>query len=197
MRQRRCDGEQVEVPRRVADDVEMVMSPCICVKNDFMECKPKTRLSVILPEIKFGGAWRIETSSWNAAQEMPGMEEMLQNLQAGGIVRGTVTNVAGLSKSGGQTKRFRYPKLEIDASMTELLSGAADVRTAIPASPEIQVRALKVASPEEDATQVVVDVIDVDSSESEIFETKKAAIEAGYDNDQVVKLAPGTWEATR
>ncbi|MBU6430681.1 MAG: hypothetical protein KGR26_16805, partial [Cyanobacteria bacterium REEB65] len=85
---RRCDGETVTCPKRVSDDeVEMAVEPCLCNARQLAECKVTVRLSVILPEVPFGGTWRVETHSWNAADELPGMVEAIRAFSQRGFVR--------------------------------------------------------------------------------------------------------------
>ena len=69
---RRCDGETCTLTTAGYSD----MVDCMCAAENKMECVPKTRLNVILPEIKFGGVWLLTTNSWNAAKELPAMEQM-------------------------------------------------------------------------------------------------------------------------
>jgi hypothetical protein len=123
--ERRCDGVIVEVPMQGPDGHEMTEAPCICVKKGVAECDPHTRLNVILPELDFAGTWRLETKGWNAAQELPGMFDMISEFTASGRMvkaflhlepRKTVTN--------GKTKNFVVPTLSVNASVTELLAGS-------------------------------------------------------------------------
>ena len=69
--QRRCDGLVCEMPNLTPDGGEVQAVPCICAAKGAMACKPITRLAVILPDIHFGGIWRMEAKGWNAAQELP------------------------------------------------------------------------------------------------------------------------------
>ncbi|MDQ5975861.1 MAG: hypothetical protein QG661_3070, partial [Actinomycetota bacterium] len=47
--QRRCDGVECQVPMETGPGQhELVMTPCICDARQLMECKPYTRLSVII-----------------------------------------------------------------------------------------------------------------------------------------------------
>ena len=86
-----------------------------------MSCRPYTRLNVILPEIKFGGVWRLESKGWNAAKELPAMEKMLHQLQAVGIVEGRLRLERRQTEGG--SKKFVVPTLDIDASPLEILEG--------------------------------------------------------------------------
>jgi 5-methylcytosine-specific restriction endonuclease McrA len=179
--QRRCDGEDCTVVKASPAGLEEVSVPCICWKNQRMECKPKTRLNVILPDVRFGGTWRLETGAWAAFHEMPGMEQMLQELQSQGLVQaklGIVEMKKVVPKSGGgaETRRWKVPQLRMDQSPQEIVAGAASVAALTVAQVE-QVRqvALPVATAEliDDeltGTHVVYDddVIDAELVEDEL-----------------------------
>jgi hypothetical protein len=121
---RRCDGVTCQVPLS-GPDAAMGEVPCLCVAQNAMACRPYTRLNVILPEVRFGGAWRLETKGWNAAHEMPTMERMIQQLQAFGIVEGRL--VLERRQSQGGKRKFVVPKLLIDTSPLDMLAGMAAV----------------------------------------------------------------------
>lgn len=129
--QRRCDGLKCEMPEPVSDfDYAMVEHDCICARQGFRECAPKTRLSVIIPVLPFAGTWRVETSGFNAAEELPGMFEMITRINSsGGMVQALLgmeerTKVVVTGK-GPQTRRFMVPKLGIAQTPVELAAGAA------------------------------------------------------------------------
>ena len=132
--QRRCDGVTVEIPEQTPDGVEMVDSPCICQAKGKMDCRVITRISVILPEVKFAGTWRLETKSWNAASEMPEMVDAIMTVQGAGFTR-AVLGVAQREKMAlGKKKKFVVPYLRLDGSINELAAGAAQM-AGIPGSP--------------------------------------------------------------
>jgi hypothetical protein len=131
--ERRCDGLTAEVMTRGVDGAEMTQVPCICSAQQAMTCEPRTRLSVILPEIRFGGVWRLETKSWNAAQEMPGMVDLIQSLQERGLTRGVLALKHRRSVTAGETHKFIVPVLGVDETLDALAAGAAQVG-ALPSS---------------------------------------------------------------
>lgn len=138
--QRRCTGEKPEdnphactTTKDGPDGPEPIEVPCICQQQGALACKPMTRLSVVLPDIKFGGVWRIDSQGFNAAQELPGMVGMIQQLQSRGLTRGLL-GLQQRTSRGGQRK-FAVPVLRIDASMDALASGDAQVRALAPAQP--------------------------------------------------------------
>lgn len=102
--QRRCDG-QVNVIDNGA---------CECDPDD-PECKPTTRLGVILSALEGIGIWRLEVKGWNGAQELLGTIEILRGLQARGqMVPARLLLEQRQSKKGGQTRNFAVPVLDLE-----------------------------------------------------------------------------------
>lgn len=120
---RRCDGVTVEV----AGQDGMEQAPCICDAKQRLDCKPTTRLNVILPRVRFGGVWRLETHSWNAAHEMPAMETVLAEMQVRGIKRAALVLDRREDMKGGQKRHYVVPRLMLDMSVELALTGAASV----------------------------------------------------------------------
>jgi len=129
---RRCDGETAQIVTRGPEGPELADVPCICNAKGAMECKVKTRLSVILPEARFAGVWRLDTSSWNAAQELPGMVDMIQAAQARGLPYATLAIKHRRSVQAGQTRKFLVPVLGVAESIEGLMAGAANVTGRLP-----------------------------------------------------------------
>lgn len=121
---RRCDGVTMTVPTKTPDGVEMDEVPCACGPAG---CTPHTRLQVILPEIRFGGVWRLESKGWNAANELPGMAQMLEQLHTMRIVEGKLSLEKRSKVSAGQTRHFIVPKLSMDTSPMDILAGVATI----------------------------------------------------------------------
>jgi hypothetical protein len=84
-------------------------------------------LKVILPEIPFGGVWRLESKGWNAFHELPGMAEMLEGLQADKVIEGRLLLEKRKKVSGGQTRNFVVPRLVVGSSPLEILAGEANI----------------------------------------------------------------------
>ncbi len=125
--QRRCDGVVVELATGSAED-PYAEAPCVCKAAGHLECKPKTRLQVILPEVKFAGIWRLETSSWNAAEEMPAMERMAQQIQAYGMIEAALSLQKRSDLDGaGRKRHYIVPRIEFTKSPEALSAGAASV----------------------------------------------------------------------
>lgn len=121
---RRCDGVNcwlmnLEEPREV---------DCICGQKGVLECKLTTRLSVLLPEIRFLGVWRLDTHSWNAASELQGFVEAIKAMEARGIQRGELR----LDRRFGAKGAIFIPALGFDASLNQLAEGGEPI-AALPA----------------------------------------------------------------
>lgn len=123
--ERRCDGLVAQVLQTGPDGLEPVDVACMCAASGEMVCDVKTRLTVILPEVRFAGVWRLDTKSWNAAQELPGMCDMIQSMQGRGLSYATLGIKARRSVVAGKTKTFNVPVLGIGASIEQLAAGAA------------------------------------------------------------------------
>ncbi|HEV2928432.1 MAG TPA: hypothetical protein VGW74_07055 [Propionibacteriaceae bacterium] len=123
--QRRCDGETVEMLTNGPDGLDLQQAPCICDRKGTLECSLHTRLSVLLPEVRFSGVWRLDTKSHNAAAELPGMVELIRSLQDRGIVRATMRVEWRKQVQAGQTREFAVPVLGIDQTLDQLAAGHA------------------------------------------------------------------------
>jgi hypothetical protein len=126
--ERRCDGV-----RNVITD-----SPCECDPDPERRlCKPTTRLSVVLREVRGAiGLWRLESHGYYAAVELPPLAALLSSGRGeGGYLRADLVLVERVVKRPGQgTRRFLVPGLEVeDLSPDELMSGSAPERPAIEA----------------------------------------------------------------
>lgn len=148
--QRRCDGLTCTVIQQGPDGAEPVEVPCMCAANETMACEPHTRLSVVLPDVRFTGVWRLDSKSWNVAQEMPGFVDMIQALQERGLVRAVLRLEHRTTVSLGQTKRFVVPVLGVSESMDAIAAGAASVGS-LGAGNGSSVPALGEGSPSDDA----------------------------------------------
>lgn len=125
--ERRCDGETAQIMQSGPEGPEPTDTPCICSAKGEMACKVTTRLAVILPEIRFAGVWRLDTKSMNAAQEIPGMVDMIQAAQSQGMPYATLSIKHRRSVANGQTKKFLVPVLGTAVSIEELAGGQANL----------------------------------------------------------------------
>lgn len=161
--QRRCDGEIALVPQQGPEGFEMVEKPCVCEANETLACKPTTRLTVILPEINFGGGWRLESGGWNVAKEMPGMVDAIQEFAARGFTRAHLSLEQRTSKQGGKTMHYVVPVLRPDVSLQELVDGHGGLK-AISMAPEVAKAAVNaITSAVEDPAPAPVDEWDDDT----------------------------------
>jgi hypothetical protein len=123
--ERRCDGLTAQVLQQGPDGLENVETACLCAAKGEMSCQVTTRLNVIIPEVKFAGVWRLYTKSWNAAQELPGMVDMVQSMQTKGLAYALLGLQQKRSVQAGETRRFIVPVLGIPASIEQLAAGGS------------------------------------------------------------------------
>jgi hypothetical protein len=108
--QRRCDGQH----ELISD------SACLC--GEERECKPHTRLSVLLPDLPGLGSWLVSSTGWNAASELAASADLLQRASAQGVLLPARLRLEQrVQVSGGQTKRFAVPVIDLDVSLRDLL----------------------------------------------------------------------------
>jgi hypothetical protein len=127
-RERLCDGITMEVVRNGPEGPEPAEEDCYCARRGIRPghkdaCKPKLRLNVILPDLRFTGTWRLETSSDLACDEIPGMVDLLLEQQDRGLVCGLL-RVEHRWSQGGHN-RFVVPALGLSESLLGLVSGRA------------------------------------------------------------------------
>jgi len=117
-------------------DAGLEPTPCICHAKGVQECDPKLRLQAILPELDFQGTWRLETGSWNAVHEIPGMVEAIGQLSAGGKMVDAFLNIEPRTQvSNGKTKNFVVPSITLGSTPLAMLDGQADVKPQLTAAP--------------------------------------------------------------
>ncbi|WP_225840262.1 hypothetical protein [Streptomyces sp. NK08204] len=120
--QRRCDGVTELLKDR----------PCICGPDpEQRQCKPTTRLNVVLSEIEGVGVWRLESHGYYAALELPGVAELLA--QTGGYVEAFLGLEQRTAKRDGQTRHWMVPTIDLAVTPAALMAGAASVGTAVAA----------------------------------------------------------------
>ena len=107
---RRCDGEQ-----------EMISDgPCLCDPEN-RQCKPTTRLNVLLPDVPGLGCWRLDSKGYYAAVELAGVVDLLEIATSRGILLPARLRIDQRSaKRDGQTLRFGVPTLDIDVRPLEM-----------------------------------------------------------------------------
>ena len=109
----RCDG----VTNNITD------TPCSC-DPDKRACKATTRASVMLPDLPDVGVWRLESHGINAAYELPGTIEVIQMASARGrFLTGRLRIEHRTSKKAGQTRKYIVPVIDLDVTVSALMSG--------------------------------------------------------------------------
>lgn len=111
--QRRCDGVQEKISK----------SACLCDPDpELRDCKMHTRLRVMLEDVPGVGAWRVDTGSFYAAGELPGVAELLAMAQ--GAIPGKLFLDQRTVVRDGKTKNFVVPVLDAtELTPKELMSG--------------------------------------------------------------------------
>lgn len=166
---RRCDGEVCSIPQQTGPNQwEPVNAPCICVGKQNMECAPHTRLKVLLPNVPFRGIWRLETKGWNALKELPGMAELIRQLNDSGSMVRVALGIEKRSQMRPSGKRnFVTPTLTMLDSPNQVLAGGAQVQALGSVSlPELG------AAPAISASVIEADIVEaevIDPMEMELF----------------------------
>lgn len=111
--QRRCDGQQEKISKQA----------CLCDPDPALrDCKMHTRLRVMLEDVPGMGAWRVDTGSYYAATELPGVAQLLA--QAQGAIPGRLILDQRTVVRNGKTMNFAVPVLDCaDITPKELMSG--------------------------------------------------------------------------
>jgi hypothetical protein len=101
---RRCDGT-TEV---ITDQ------PCLCDPDpERRECKPTTRLNVMLRDVPGLGVWRLESHGYYAAVELPAVAEFLARTK--GYLPAALVLEERVVKRKGVTLRYLVPAIEVEA----------------------------------------------------------------------------------
>ncbi|MEW2351485.1 hypothetical protein AB0904_27930 [Streptomyces sp. NPDC006684] len=159
--QRRCDGVTELLKDR----------PCICGPDPLnRQCKPTTRLNVVLAEIPGVGVWRLESHGYYAALELPGVAELLS--KAGGYVPAFLGLEERTAKREGKTLRWMVPTIDVDIAPNALMAGQAPSGPAVTAGPA---RAA-IAAPRPDYAQLA----SVATTSGAVRELYKQAVAAGH-----------------
>ena len=116
--QRRCDGY-----RELIGDQQ-----CVCDPAN-RECKPHTRLNVMLRDLPGVGVWRLETQGYYAATELAGVSELLIAAATRGQLLPATLRLEQrqVKRPGEATKNFVVPVLDLDLHLGQigLLAGVA------------------------------------------------------------------------
>lgn len=155
---RRCDGET-----ELLSD-----SPCKCSPEaDERECKPTTRLNVILRDVEGIGVWRLDSKGYSAAAELPDVADFLA--QSKGYITGFLSLEERVSKKDGQTRRFMVPTIEVEVTPSQLMAGHGAQQLAGPVPAQLSgpaPRAIE-SAPSRPTQTVAAPVVAIDPSEVE------------------------------
>lgn len=125
--QRRCDGVTELLKDR----------SCICGPDPQQrQCKPTTRLNVVLREIEGVGMWRLESHGYYAALELPGVAELLAQTQTKGYVEAFLGLEQRTAKRDGQTRHWMVPTIDIAVTPAALMAGTAAAGPAVDGGPQ-------------------------------------------------------------
>ena len=199
---RRCDGYTVEVAVKGMDEPQE--SPCICNAKGIRECDPKTRLNVVIPNIDFFGVWRLESKGWNAAEELPGMYDMISNFaEQGSLVRAHLNLEQRTKKANGKTKHFAVPTLSLAASPDQLLSSPGNKSKLLLNAPQVDPDTPQLEAtlerkedgekqrgtyedPDDDVVEAVI--VDPEREMAQEAQVRDIATQFGLDPDSVVAI---------
>lgn len=134
--QRRCDG----MTELLTD------APCICGPDpEQRECKPTTRLNVVLRDVNGVGVFRLETHGYYAATELPQTAAFLAQATGQGVYLPARLSLEErvVTKVGQPTKKFVVPIIEVEVTPGQLMSGGGGA-VAVEAGEQ---RALEAAAP--------------------------------------------------
>ena len=114
--ERRCDGQTETISG----------FGCLC-DPDGRECKPHTRLAVMLADVPSAGMWRLDTQGYYAATELAGAFDLAQVISVAtgrAILPGVLRLDQREIKRPNQTlKRFVVPVLEFDVDLNLVAGG--------------------------------------------------------------------------
>jgi hypothetical protein len=116
--QRRCDGQ-----RETLTD-----QPCVCDPDPAeRECKPTTRLSLMLAQVQGAGLWRIECHGYYAATELAGSVELIMSAAGRGhLLPATLRLDKRTVTRPGQPRRdFAVPVLDVKLPMAAIANVTA------------------------------------------------------------------------
>lgn len=112
--QRRCDGQTELLKDR----------PCLCGPDpEGRECKPTTRLNVILRDVEGIGVWRLESHGYYSAVELPEVADFLAHARQ--YVSAWLSLEQRTAIRDGKTRRWMVPTLEVDVTPAQLMSGSS------------------------------------------------------------------------
>jgi len=95
--------------------------PCRCLDEGKDVCTPTTRLNVLLHNVPLGGAWQLRTGSRAAAEELPGMVQVVQLISQRTMTPARLAIEPRTSKGLGKVKHYVVPVLRSGSTLAELM----------------------------------------------------------------------------
>lgn len=114
--QRRCDG----ITEQLSD------APCLCGPDpEQRQCKPTTRLNVVLRDVHGVGVWRLESHGYYSAVEIPQTAAFLASATGQGVYLPAHLSLEErvVKRPGQQPNRFMVPTIEVDVTPAQLMAG--------------------------------------------------------------------------
>lgn len=132
----RSKGKPVECFRRCDGVTETISDgPCQCDPEQ-RECKPTTRLTVLLPDVPGIGCWRLDSHGYYAAIELAGTADLLETLTRNGqVVPARLRIDQRRAVRDGESTVFPVPVIDVDASLPEVLGLTAGSARAVIEAP--------------------------------------------------------------
>lgn len=130
-RQRRCDGENTTLTVNRPDGIDYTNEPCICFRQGVLECKPKTRVQLIIPDINFAGTWRYESSGMGAAATIPSMMHIIEALQGmgpGGLLPVEMHLVKRSRTKGGLKRNWTEVQFRTSVTVEDMVLGTGTLQ---------------------------------------------------------------------
>lgn len=164
--ERRCDG----VTELLSD------APCLCDPDpELRDCKPTTRLNVMLPDLSDLGQWRLEAHGFYAATELAGVADLLELASAQFIGARLRLEQRSVKRPGQTVKRFAVPVIEMDVKLGDVLASLGLTGEGVALSAGAPTEALPAATyeapraePTDDEWSELADLLgpDIDPSEN-------------------------------
>lgn len=134
--QRRCDGVNAHIVEQGPDGPYMIDRPCVC-KPEKRDCKPTSRLNVMVRGVDTLGTFRLETHSVFAAIEFPGQVDLAAAAaEQGGLIPATLSIEDREMKKATEKfpRRFKVPVLRLNVSIEQL---AGNSLPELPSAPPV------------------------------------------------------------
>jgi hypothetical protein len=123
-----CDDSGRWLATSGPEGPEISNTECLCRAQGVLEsrCIYKLRLSVMLPDVDSIGLWRLDTSSMYAREEIPGVVQVIEQIDQG---RGLFRAILRLEQRTSPGRRFNVPVLDTGVGVEALLAGETRLNT--------------------------------------------------------------------